>query len=324
MPKRKTPSSASCSEQAKKAPKARRVAARGVFRAEVAAPDALLAVKRVRYAYRRQGISLPGLTDPVDGYIAKRFLPLAPPSCEVAVAATSAAEGVPLTTRAFVPGPGPRGLHAQTMPQRMRSGRKKGSLLVKHVAQMVTLVQKHKVPLSAFGVVAKQARVPKAATLKGVRGRFGLQEPAVAKLCMALMNSKAIHLPMLAQKLLELQLEPVAYELLVAGREAATALDLLCVHGPTGKYVPCELKTGTAEPFLNTRGVLRAPFQAFNNTILHRYLIQTYLGAHFFKTTYPRLAPRTTNGLLIRVSRYGAFHYCVPKPFLCAAKTAAL
>jgi hypothetical protein len=313
-PKRKAPPS-SCT----------RVAASGVFRAELAAPDAVNAIKRIRHAYTRQSIHLPGLTDPERGYIACTFLPLSPPASEQLVGVTTAAEGVPLTTKAFVAGPGPRGLHTQTMAQRMRTGRKKGSLLVKQVAQMVTLVQKHKVPLVAFGVVAKQIRVPKAATQKGVRERYTLSSaPAVAKLCVSLMNSKAIHLPMLVQKLLELELEPVAYELPVGGREAATALDLVCIHTPTGKYVPLELKTGTAEPFLNSRGMLRFPFQAFSNCVVNRYYLQTWLGAQFFRHTYPSLAHKTTNGLLVRVSRFGAWHSTLPKSFLAAAKSAVV
>lgn len=315
MPKRKR-------SESQKRVVAAKVATSAVFRSEVVVPDASLVIKRVRWSYTRAGITLPGLTDEKEGYIARKFLH--PPSFttpEIKTPVTSAAEGVPLKTTAFQPGPGPRGLHSQTLIQRMRGGRKKGNLLVAQVAKMVTLVQKHRVPLSAFSVVTRQARSPKVVTKKHVAELYRL-DPGVAVMCTTLLNSKAIQHQFLAQKLIELELEPIAYELPVGGHEAATALDLLCYHRASRRYVPCELKVGSAEPFLYSKGMLRSPLGSFSNCLSNRYFIQCWLGAHFFKKTYPQLAERTTSGLLIRVSRHGGWHSTIPRALSQALQSA--
>jgi hypothetical protein len=263
---------------------------------------------------------LPGLTHPTKGYLKPKYYPDFDQNKTTRVpSTTTASKGVPLTTNDFVVSGDSSRKHKQTLAQKMKTGRAKGNLLTKQLALFVTLVQEHNIPISEFSVVTRQKRKPQVVTTAWMNKRYPhLTEPDVIKNSISLLNSKAIHLQMLAQKLIGLGLDPIAYELPVAspGR-FGTGLDLLCIHMRTGLYVPIELKTGTDSYYLDHDGYLKPPFQSFTSCTLHHYFLQTAATTQAFKQTYPSLASKTTVSLLIRVSKHGAFHYCLPKAFSC-------
>lgn len=297
-------------------------------------------VVRRGFGYVCDGVQLPGLTHPTLGFLAQRFYPGFDPAAAVPIPASgSLPRGIPLKTTDFVPGPGTRGLHKQSDVQRMRTGRTKGNLLVKQLRAFVSLVARPSdggcgLPMSEFSVVQRQKRRPQIITaewLQNKKGYLSRGDPVAVKRAVALLNSHAIHVQMLAQKLIELQLEPVGYEIPVWWPRVRlgqgepedgfwTGLDLLCVHTPTGLLVPIEIKTGTDEYYLHqppgAKGSLRKPFEQFPNCVLSQYLLQTLFSSEAFRRTFRHLAAKTTVPLLIRLSRMGAWHYVLPKALL--------
>ena len=253
------------------------------------------------WVVKYRGRKMTGLTGK-DGLLMKRFYPTFNRDRATKVTTTKHGRGIPLSTPL-------KALSQRQGKPTATAGMARGNKLTKHVAQMLTFIRDHKIPLHLFGMQHRQNRVPKRAGKKLVNPY--LSDEQQKKDLMSLLNSTAPHLPLLVTKLIELGIEPDGYEVPVidAVKDHGTRLDLTGIRIATGKRINMELKTGGDSYIDDYQGMLRAPLQSFRSNTLNHWLLQTAYSQQWFNKTYQG----DSEALLIRVSRRGCFHYFLPK-----------
>jgi hypothetical protein len=266
-------------------------------------------------SFKYQGCRLKGLTGPT-GLLRPRFYPYFDRDKAVDVGMTD--KGVPLKwSSGAAPGRHPS-QRAEAMERRIGRGIARGNALVTGVATMVTMMQRYGVPLQLFSASHRQRRTPKTMTVAWLSKKFAAlagDEPA-AKACASIMNSSRPHLGLLAQKLVELELDAIGYEVPVVHPEVGlTAADLVCVHRPTKALVWIELKSGGGAYTFMAHGNLRAPFNAQPNCVFNHHFLQLAYTFDWAKRSYPELAPSFSIPLLLRVSPTGCWHQALPAAF---------
>jgi hypothetical protein len=286
----------------------------GVFQARLR--HAKITLHGVSFKY--EGRRLRGLTGPT-GLLRPRYYPYF--NRERATDVGLSDRGVPLK---WAPAVAHRhhqhpSTRAEAMERRIGRGMARGNALSAAVAIMVTMANEFGVPVREFSASHRAQRVPKVMTLKGLTQRYpslAANEPA-AKACLSALNTTRPHLPLFAQKTMELQIDWVAYELPCAHGPyvGLTAADVVGVHHPTGAIVFGELKTGGGAYTLLADGQLAAPFQSLPSCVLTQHFLQLAYTFDWAKRTYPRLAPSFSIPLLIRVSPSGCWHQALPAVF---------
>jgi len=195
----------------------------------------------------------------------------------------------------------------------------RGNALNKAISIMVTMIHLYGVPLEHFTVSHRERRTPKTMTESWLKRHFlsFVDDEGAAKKCASAMNSARPHLGLLAQKLFELKLHPVAYECpAVHPGVGLTAADLVCEHGPTGALVVIEVKTGGCGYLLDVCGRLAPPFESVASCVLTHWQLQLAYTYDWMRRTYIDQAALMCTPLLIRVSpTAGALHYPLPRSF---------
>jgi hypothetical protein len=261
-------------------------------------------------AFKYDGRRLPGLTGD-EGLLRRNLYPrfdraraTRPPS------ATD--PGIPLRTPpASITGC--KRKRSSSFHRRVGQGMVRGNALNKAVSVMITMVQTFAVPVLWFAASHRRVRTPKTMTTAHLRRRFPDMSTAAAKSCCAVMNSSRPHLGLFADKLVELNIDPVGYELpVVCDPVGMTAADVLGVHRPTGAFVVIEVKTGGEGYLLDTHGSMVG---GKPSCVLNHWLAQLFFTYQWARHTYPDKAPQMCNPLLVRVTTTNAFHYPLPSSF---------
>lgn len=269
-------------------------------------------LKRRGFAFVYKGNSLPGLTRD-DGLLKPRFYP---DFDQEKATMTGVDNGVPLKASFHIPlTGGGRG----TMRQRMGRGMKRGNTLTRQIGQTVYYHHKYQIPLSVFSIVEKQKRVkPKKLTIKHIEKQFPTVPEIERKKLVTLLNSSCVHMPLVVQKLIELDIEPDGFEVgVVKPGVGVTALDLIGKITHKGKQYRTlmELKSGGDGYITNQHGQLKQPFQHLPNCVANHWLLQLAYGASWFPFSYPKDTLPMGPSILIRASKRGAFHYFLSKHF---------
>lgn len=273
-------------------------------------------IKRSGFSFKYAGGRLPGLTGKTKGLLRPRFYPFF--DLRKARDVGLKDPGIPLKWQPPGPPPRPQSQRLVSMERRVGRGMARGNSLNGQVAVMVYMMHTMGVPLHHFTASYRQTRTPKVLTvthLQRLYPSFVGHDPE-AKCLLSVLNSTRPHLPLLAQKILELDVALDAVEWPGAHEGVGlTPCDLTGIHRPTGARVNFEVKTSSGGYILHAHGTLAAPFDSLPNHVLHQWQLQLSYTHDWLKRSYPALASSFSIPLLVRVSPCNAFHYPLPRVF---------
>ena len=268
-------------------------------------------IKRSGFAFKYNKCYLPGLTKKKDGLLRPRFYPYFDRKKAKPIGLVDRGVGLKWKGAAAMKRNEPSS-RAISMQRRMGMGMKRGNDMNKHVASMVWMMHRFAVPLVQFSASYRATRKPKVMTLKRLTKDFPKfsEDDQMAKQCLSAMNTTQPHFPLLAQKILELEIDLDGYEVPYAHSGVGLAPeDLTGIHRPTKARTNIETKTSNGGYLFDVHGTLEAPYSSIPNCVMNQWQLQLAYTNDWAKRSHPHLASRLSVPLLIVVSPRDCKHY---------------
>ena len=262
-------------------------------------------IKRHGVAFKYDGVRLPGLTKSL---LRDRYYPHFDRLKTTPGPHRTPGTGLKWRGVKDLKAPSSRGA---SMERRIGRGMARGNALNKHIGTVITMMHRYGVPLGRFTASYRATRKPKVMTAKRAMKDFPLLDEQAAKHCVSAMNTERPHLPLFAQKIMELDIRLDAYELPAAHPGVGlTAIDASGTHKDTPVRVNMEVKTSNGGYLLDAHGKMRAPFERFDACVLNSWLLQLAYSNDWMRRSYPN--EQLAVPLLIVVTPTDCYHLALP------------